>query len=156
MTSIVMALANHFDKGVCLVLGLNMDQLSNKPTLAVDKLARSLNIRLQSKIAVQQSPSNKSKATNSLNNTAKPVPITPVNRTATPMTRQKQRDAKNGTADDSVNESENPSARARCLESRARNSNENANDQAKTARRRQLSRFGPKEEGARLMAATDE
>ena len=26
----------------------------------------------------------------------------------------------------------------------------------KTARRRQLSRFGPKEEGARLMAATDE
>lgn len=34
--------------------------------------------------------------------------------------------------------------------------NEAADDQAKTARRRQLSRFGPKEEGARLMAATDE
>ena len=75
MTSIVMALANHLDKGVCLVLGLNMDQLSNKPTLAVDKLARSLNIRLQSKIAVQQSPSNTSKATNSLNNTAKAVSV---------------------------------------------------------------------------------
>ena len=68
-----------------VVLGLNMDQLGNKPALAIDELTRSLNIRLQSKIAVQQSPSNTSKATNSLNNTAKPVPITPVNRTATPM-----------------------------------------------------------------------
>lgn len=81
-----MALANHLDKGIRLILGLNMDQLGNKPALAVHKLARSLNIRLQSKIAVQQSPSTKlSAATNSLNNTAKPVPITPVNRTATPM-----------------------------------------------------------------------
>ena len=113
-----MTLANHLDKGIRLILGLNMDQLGNKPALAVHKLARSLNIRLQSKIAVQQSPSTTSKATNSLNNTAKAVPIIPVNRTATPMTRQKQRDAKNGTADDSVNESENPSARARCLERR--------------------------------------
>lgn len=33
---------------------------------------------------------------------------------------------------------------------------ESVYDQAKKARRRQLSRFGPKEEGARLMAATDE
>ena len=73
MTSIVMALANHLDKGIRLILGLNMDQLGNKPTLAVNKLARSFNIRLQSKIAVQQSPSNKSKATNSLNNTAKGI-----------------------------------------------------------------------------------
>lgn len=72
------------------------------------------------------------------------------------MNRQKQRYTMDGTADDSVNESENPPARARCLESRDRNSNENADEQAKTARRRQLSRFGPKEEGARLMAATDE
>ena len=118
MSSVVMTFANHLDKGIRLILGLNMDQLGNKPALAVHKLARSLNIRLQSKIAVQQSPSNTSKATNSLNNTAKAVPIIPVNRTATPMTRQKQRDAKNGTADDSANESENPSARARCLERR--------------------------------------
>lgn len=72
------------------------------------------------------------------------------------MTRQKQRYAKDGTAGDSVNESENPPARARCLERRDRNSNENADEKAKTARRRQLSRFGPKEEEARLMAATDE
>ena len=92
VSSVVMALANHLDKGIRLVLGLNMDQLGNKPALAVHKLARSLNIRLQSKIAVQQSPSTTSKATNSLNNTAKAIPITPVNRTATPMTRQKQRD----------------------------------------------------------------
>lgn len=71
-----MTLANHLDKGIRLILGLNMDQLSNKPTLAVHKLARSLNIRLQSKIAVQQSPSTKlSATTNSLNNTAKAVPI---------------------------------------------------------------------------------
>ena len=81
-----MTLANHLDKGIRLILGLNMDQLRNKPALAVHKLARSLNIRLQSKIAVQQSPSTKlSAATNSLNNTAKAVPVTPVNRTATPM-----------------------------------------------------------------------
>ena len=70
-----MALANHLDKGIRLILGLNMDQLGNKPTLAIDKLTRSLNIRLQSIIAVQQSPSNTSQAINSLNNTAKPVPI---------------------------------------------------------------------------------
>ena len=70
-----MTLANHLDKGIRLILGLNMDQLGNKPALAVHKLARSLNIRLQSKIAVQQSPSNTSKATNSLNNTAKTVSI---------------------------------------------------------------------------------
>ena len=70
-----MTLADHLDKGIRLILGLNMDQLGNKPALAVHKLARSLNIRLQSKIAVQQSPSNTSKATNSLNNTAKAVPI---------------------------------------------------------------------------------
>ena len=95
-----MTLANHLDKGIRLVLGLNMDQLGNKPALAIHKLARSLNIRLQSKIAVQQSPSNTSKATNSLNNTAKPVPITPVNRTATPTipstkarTRQREQGA---------------------------------------------------------------
>ena len=70
-----MALANHLDKGIRLILGLNMDQLGNKPTLAIDKLTRSLNIRLQSKTAVQQSPSNTSQAINSLNNTAKAVPI---------------------------------------------------------------------------------
>ena len=87
-----MTLANHLDKGIRLILGLNMDQLGNKPALAVHKLARSLNIRLQSKIAVQQSPSTTSKATNSLNNTAKTVPLIPINRTATSMTRQKQRD----------------------------------------------------------------
>ena len=52
-----MTLANHLDEGIRLILGLNMDQLGNKPALAVHKLARSLNIRLQSKIAVQQSPS---------------------------------------------------------------------------------------------------
>ncbi|MCI6310850.1 MAG: hypothetical protein MR577_00805, partial [Collinsella sp.] len=83
---------------------------------------------------------------NSLNNTAKTAPLPSPTRAKTPMmpsptarthqreqgalkdeiatemrlpmTRQKQRDAKNGTADDSVNESENPSARARCLERR--------------------------------------
>ena len=59
VSSVVMTLANHLDKGIRLVLGLNMDQLGNKPALAVHKLARSLNIRLQSKIAVQQSPSTK-------------------------------------------------------------------------------------------------
>ena len=59
MARIVMALAHHLDKGVRLILGLNMDQLGNKPTLAVNELTRSLNIRLQSKIAVQQSPSTK-------------------------------------------------------------------------------------------------
>ena len=76
VSSVVMTLANHLDKGIRLILGLNMDQLGNKPALAVHKLARSLNIRLQSKIAVQQSPSTKlSAATNSLNNTAKAVPI---------------------------------------------------------------------------------
>ena len=111
VSSVIMTLANHLNKGIRLILGLNMDQLGNKPALAFHKLARSLNIRLQSKIAVQQSPStNQSAATNSLNNTAKAVPITPVKRTATPMTRQRQRNAKNGTANDSVNESENPSA----------------------------------------------
>ena len=57
MSSVVMTLANHLDEGIRLILGLNMDQLGNKPALAVHKLARSLNIRLQSKIAVQQSPS---------------------------------------------------------------------------------------------------
>ena len=57
VSSVVMTLANHLDKGIRLILGLNMDQLGNKPALAVHKLARSLNIRLQSKIAVQQSPS---------------------------------------------------------------------------------------------------
>ena len=95
-----MTLANHLDKGIRLVLGLNMDQLGNKPALAVHKLARSLNIRLQSKIAVQQSPSTTSKATNSLNNTAKPAPITPAKRMATPMipstkarTRQREQGA---------------------------------------------------------------
>ena len=72
------------------------------------------------------------------------------------MTRQKQRDVKDDDADESVNESEDPSARAKCLVRQNRNKNEAADDQAKTARRRQLSRFGPKEEGARLMAATDE
>ena len=92
VSSIVMTLADHLDKGIRLILRLNMDQLGNKPALTVHKLARSLNIRLQSKIAVQQSPSTTSKATNSLDNTAKAVPFTPVNRTATPMTRQKQRD----------------------------------------------------------------
>ena len=59
VSSVVMTLANHLDKGIRLVLGLNMDQLGNKPALAVHKLARNLNIRLQSKIAVQQSPSTK-------------------------------------------------------------------------------------------------
>ena len=92
VSSVVMTLANHLDKGIRLILGLNMDQLGNKPALAVHKLARSLNIRLQSKIAVQQSPSTTSKATNSLNNKAKPVPLAPVNRTAASMTRQRQRD----------------------------------------------------------------
>lgn len=57
-----MTLADHLDKGIRLILGLNMDQLSNKPTLTIDELTRSLNIQLQSKIAVQQSPSNTSKA----------------------------------------------------------------------------------------------
>ena len=114
MPSVVMTLTNHLDKGIRLILGLNMDQLGNKPTLAIDKLTRSLNIRLQSIIAVQQSPSTTSKATNSLNITAKGVPLPSSTRTVTPMM---------------------PSP---------------------TARRRQLSRFGPKEEGARLMAATDE
>ena len=75
VSSVVMTLANCLDKGIRLILRLNMDQLGNKPALAVHKLARSLNIRLQSKIAVQQSPSTTSKATNSLNNTAKAVPI---------------------------------------------------------------------------------
>jgi hypothetical protein len=70
-----MALSNRLDKGICLIFGLNMDQLGNKPTLTIDELTRSLNIRLQSKIAVQQSPSTTSKATNSLNNTAKAKPI---------------------------------------------------------------------------------
>lgn len=46
MSSIVMAFPNHLDKGIRLVLGLNMDQLGNKPTLTVLKLARSLNIRM--------------------------------------------------------------------------------------------------------------
>ena len=59
VSSVIMTLANHLDKGIRLVLGLNMDQLGNKPALAVHKLARNLNIRLQSKIAVQQSPSTK-------------------------------------------------------------------------------------------------
>ena len=59
VSSVVMTLANHLDKGIRLILGLNMDQLGNKPALAVQKLARNLNIRLQSKIAVQQSPSTK-------------------------------------------------------------------------------------------------
>ena len=59
VSSVVMTLANHLDKGIRLILRLNMDQLSNKPALAIHKLARSLNIRLQSKIAVQQSPSTK-------------------------------------------------------------------------------------------------
>ncbi|MGO4934896.1 hypothetical protein ACTQ40_04845 [Collinsella sp. Sow4_D11] len=142
-----MTLANHLDEGIRLILGFNMDQLGNKPALAIHKLARSLNIRSQSKVAVQQSPSTKlSTATNSLNNTAKTAPLSSPTRAKTPMmpsptartrqreqgalkdeiatemrlpmTRQKQRDAKNGTADDSVNESENPSARARCLERR--------------------------------------
>ena len=85
VSSVVMTLANHLDKGIRLILGLNMDQLGNKPALAVHKLARNLNIRLQSKIAVQQSPSTTSKATNSLNNTAKTVPLIPVNRTEPPM-----------------------------------------------------------------------
>ena len=76
VSSVVMTLANHLDKGIRLILGLNMDQLGNKPALAVHKLARSLNIRLQSKIAVQQSPSTKlSAATNSLNNTANTISI---------------------------------------------------------------------------------
>ena len=48
MPSVVMTLANHLDKGIRLILRLNMDQLGNKPALAVHKLARSLNIRLQS------------------------------------------------------------------------------------------------------------
>ena len=85
VSSVVMALSNRLDKGICLIFGLNMDQLGNKPTLTIDELTRSLNIRLQSKIAVQQSPSTTSKATNSLNNTAKPAPITPAKRMATPM-----------------------------------------------------------------------
>ena len=95
VSSIVMTLADHLDKGIRLILRLNMDQLSNKPALAIHKLARSLNIRLQSKIAVQQSPSTTSKATNSLNNT-----ITLVKRMATPMipstkarTRQREQGA---------------------------------------------------------------
>ena len=95
-----MTLANHLDKGIRLVLGLNMDQLGNKPALAVHKLARSLNIRLQSKIAAQQSPSTTSKATNSLNNTAKRVPLPSPTRTETPMmpsptarTRQREQGA---------------------------------------------------------------
>ena len=100
VSSVVMTLANHLDKGIRLILGLNMDQLGNKPALAVHKLARSLNIRLQSKIAVQQSPSNTSKATNSLNNTAKTVPLPSPTRTETPMmpsptarTRQREQGA---------------------------------------------------------------
>ena len=52
-----MTFTNCLDKGIRLILGLNMDQLGNKPALAVHKFARNLNIRLQSKIAVQQSPS---------------------------------------------------------------------------------------------------
>ena len=43
-----MTFANHLDKGIRLILGLNMDQLGNKPALTVHKLARNLNIRLQS------------------------------------------------------------------------------------------------------------
>ena len=39
-----MTLANHLDKGIRLILGLNMDQLGNKSALAVHKLARNLNI----------------------------------------------------------------------------------------------------------------
>ena len=86
VSSVVMTLANHLDKGIRLILGLNMDQLGNKPALAVHKLARSLNIRLQSKIAVQQSPSTKlSAATNSLNNTAKGTSVNRLNRTEPPM-----------------------------------------------------------------------
>ena len=100
VSSVVMALANCLDKGIRLILGLNMDQLGNKPALAVHKLARNLNIRLQSKIAVQQSPSTTSKATNSLNNTAETVPLPSPTRTETPMmpspiarTRQREQGA---------------------------------------------------------------
>ena len=38
-----MTLTNHLDKGIRLILGLNMDQLGNKPALAVHKLARTVN-----------------------------------------------------------------------------------------------------------------
>ena len=92
VSSVVMTLADHLDKGIRLILRLNMDQLGNKPALAVHKLARNLNIRLQRKIAVQHSPSTTSKATNSLNNTAKSTSATPPKRTEPPMIRQKQRD----------------------------------------------------------------
>ena len=95
-----MTFANHLDKDFRFILGLNMDQLGNKPALAIHKLARSLNIRLQSKIAVQQSPSTTSKATNSLNNTAKAVPLPSPTRTEPPMipstkarTRQREQGA---------------------------------------------------------------
>ncbi|MCI6576405.1 MAG: hypothetical protein MSC42_06740, partial [Collinsella sp.] len=96
-----MTLANHLDEGIRLILGFNMDQLGNKPALAIHKLARSLNIRSQSKVAVQQSPSTKlSAATYSLNNTAKTAPLSSPTRAKTPMmpsptarTRQREQGA---------------------------------------------------------------